>query len=73
LSNKVTGELKSFAPVGMMEFWNTGMLGFGKTERRFDGQSPYDKAFKTGNYLQTQYSIVPEFHYSTIPPVIFSD
>jgi hypothetical protein len=30
LSNKVMAQVRGFAPIGIMEFWNIGMMGFGE-------------------------------------------
>jgi len=49
----ITDKHKGFAPIGMMEQWNCGMMGFKKTE------------FKAANFafVLNQYSSIPIFHY----------
>jgi len=32
-SNYTIGELRDFAPIGMLEYWNAGIMGSGKMEK----------------------------------------
>jgi hypothetical protein len=48
-------ELRGFAPIGILEYWNVGMMGLNEFYRF------YKKDFFR---FYTQYSIIPSFHYS---------
>jgi hypothetical protein len=35
-------ELRGFAPIGMLEQWNDGIMGFGQMGHRLIGKTPLD-------------------------------
>jgi len=37
------GELRGFAPIGMLEGWNSGIMGYGKLDWWINGEIHLDK------------------------------
>jgi len=61
------GELRGFAPIGMLECWNSGIMGSGILQCWINGPSTGgidDKIKMVKHPFEHQYSIVPLFHYS---------
>jgi hypothetical protein len=60
-------ELRGFAPIGIVEWWNIGIMDF---EKRggwcLRVENHFGKELETENNLKSQYSIIPIFHYSSI-------
>ena len=61
-------QVRDFAPIGMMEYWNSGIMGFGIMQYWFDdkicvgdiiknGYLPFDPPWRT---------ILPALHYSMV-------
>jgi hypothetical protein len=53
----------------MLEFWNTGKMGFGIMGEWFIGKTHFDYGNKkpTESLQLNQYSIFPSFHHSMFP------
>ena len=57
-------ELRGFAPIGMLEWWKNGIMGFGKMHYWVIGKMHLDREVLKGNcekLLFNQYSIIPLF------------
>jgi hypothetical protein len=67
-------ELRGFAPIGMLELWNTGIMGFGELtgwvigEIKLTNQKRNEK-FGSNPFGRRRIYIIPLFHHSIIPCV----
>ena len=51
--------------IGMLEYWNDGIMGSGEMGQCFIGKIPFDnKVNKWEYFFQNQHSNIPPFHYS---------
>jgi len=58
-------EIRVFAPIGMMERWNSGLMGSGIMQCWINGKIRiHDKIKKANILLKTN---IPSFHHSIIP------
>ena len=60
-------QVRGFAPIGMMECWNSGIMGLGMMQCWVDGKIFLDGKIKN-EYLpfKKQHSSIPPFHYSMV-------
>ena len=70
----LTIELRGFAPVGMLELWNTGILGFGELTEWVIGKIKLkthkrNEKFGSNPFGKKRIYIIPLFHHSIIPCV----
>jgi hypothetical protein len=73
-SMDLTIELRGFAPVGMLELWNTGIMGFGELTEWVIGKIKLkthkrNEKFGSNPFGKKRIYIIPLFHHSIIPCV----
>jgi hypothetical protein len=56
-------QVRAIAPIGMLECWNNGRVGFGILQSWINGRNRSDD--KIDKILSK--TTIPTFHYSTIP------
>jgi hypothetical protein len=61
----MTGQVRGFAPIGMMECRNNGIMGSGIMQYWVNGKICVDEKIKMANILLK--TNLPVFHYSIFP------
>jgi hypothetical protein len=59
-------ELRGFAPIGMLECWNTGIMGFGELTEWVIGKIKLTNHKKNSDLIHSVEDGFTSFHYSTI-------
>jgi hypothetical protein len=58
-------QIRGFAPFGIVECWNNGIMGFGIMQYWVNGKKCVDDKIKTGEYpFKNQPCSIPVFQYS---------